>query len=60
MLAHVKNLFFIALNFVPHFAELLKALPPTDWTAEGDAATYNTGRSGAVTAAPSGPLQQYS
>ena len=31
MLPHVMNLFFIALNFVPHFAELLKAVPPADW-----------------------------
>ena len=58
MLPDLRNLFLIALNFLPHFAELLKALPPADWVPEGDGPMYKAGRSGTVATAPSGLLQK--
>jgi len=56
MVQRLRNLFLIAMNFVPHFAELLKALPPADWLPEGDGPMYNTDRSGTMATAPSGRL----
>jgi len=58
MLPHVRNLFLVALNFLLHFAELRKALPPADWLPEGDGPIYKAGRSGTVATAPSGRLEK--